>query len=193
VELALGGRGEQAPALRDGRADVAILPMPFREHGLDVEPLLTEPRLVALAADDPLAARHALRLADLAGHTLPDGGAADRDDQRPVEHRGELPRRDIAQLFSLIELGRCVWFVPVSVARRHPRPGIAYRPVEDLPPGTIALAWPADCRSTAVAAFVRAATAVAASGGEEGVQVVAAAGVGAAPADDDQGEEGNQR
>src|SRR4051812_47067959 len=72
VELLLGGRGEQIPALRDGRADVAILPEPFDGRGMDVEPLLTEPRLVALAADDPLAARTDLRLADLAGRTLPD-------------------------------------------------------------------------------------------------------------------------
>ena len=51
------------------------------------------------------------------------------------------------------------------IARRHPRPGIAYRPVSDLSPLDLALAWPQESRSPAVAAFVRAASAVAATAG----------------------------
>ncbi|MFI7536459.1 LysR family transcriptional regulator [Streptosporangium sp. NPDC049376] len=173
VRLVLGGRGGQAPALRDGRADVALLPIPFDDHGLDVEPLLTEPRLVALAAADPLAARPRLRLADLSDRILPDGTPADREDLPPVpgdddrRPRGAVagPRSrtlDLAQIFNLIEVGSIVWFPPASVVRRHPRPGVVYRPVEDLPPLTLVLAWPRESRSPAVAAFVRTATAVAA-------------------------------
>ena len=55
-ELVLGGFGEQPQALREGRADVGLLLRPFDDHGLDSEPLLTEPLLAALAAADPLAA-----------------------------------------------------------------------------------------------------------------------------------------
>ncbi|TDD94659.1 LysR family transcriptional regulator [Actinomadura rubrisoli] len=180
VRLVLGGRDEQLPALRDGRADVALLPAPsgepFDVRGLDVESLLTEPRLVALAAADPLAARPFLRLADLSGRVLPDGTPADQegrpagdapgggwpqDSGRPgVE--GIAPRRlDLAQIFNLVELGRLVWFPPASLVRRHPRPDIAYRTVTDLPPLTLALAWPRESRSPALAAFVRIATATA--------------------------------
>jgi DNA-binding transcriptional LysR family regulator len=158
AELLLGGRGEQVPALRDGRADVALLPTPFDERGLDTEPLLTEPRLVALAATDPLAARKRLRLADLAGRALPDGTPADRDGLSPASPAdNRRPALDLAQIFNLIELGSIVWFPPASVARRHPRPDIAYRTVSDLGPTTLAVAWPHDSRSPAVAAFVRAA------------------------------------
>jgi DNA-binding transcriptional LysR family regulator len=179
VELVLGGRGEQEPALRDGRADVALLPTPFDDRGLDVEHLLTEPRLVALAADDPLAARSVLRLADLAGRTLPDGNPADRGGL-PIGATGDTdgggsPRTtsptsvveprptqlDSAQIFNVVELGGIVWFPPASLARRHPRPNIAYRTVRDLPPTTLMVAWPQASRSPAVAAFVRAATTVA--------------------------------
>jgi DNA-binding transcriptional LysR family regulator len=171
VELVLGGRGEQEPALRDGRADVALLPRPFDDRGLDVEPLLTEPRLLAVAAADPLAAHTCLRLADLAGRVLPAGLPADRDNLLPTsEPRGDdrLPVAaplDLAQIFNLIEMGGIVWFPPASIARRHPRPGIAYRPVSDLSPLDLALAWPQESRSPAVAAFVRAASAVAATAG----------------------------
>nr|CTQ98124.1 putative lysR-type transcriptional regulator [Kibdelosporangium sp. MJ126-NF4] len=159
VELVMGGRDEQAPSLLDGRADVAMLPAPFAERGLDFEPLVTEPRLVALAANDPLADRPNLRLADLAGRELPDGTPADNEAAGPGCRRTNL---DLAQIMSLTELGSVVWFPPVSVARRHPRPGIAYREVSGLAPFTFMVAWPRDSRSPAVAAFVRAATAVAA-------------------------------
>ena len=69
----------------------------------------------------------------------------------------------MTQIFNLIEMGSFIWFVPVSVARRYTRPDVVYRPVLDLPPAGLAVAWPADARSPAVAAFVRAALAVAAT------------------------------
>jgi DNA-binding transcriptional LysR family regulator len=168
VDLVLGGRGEQLPTLRQGRADIALLPLPFDDHGLDSELLLSEPRLVALAATDPLTDRPHLRLADLGGRILPDGSPADRDGQPPRSTSetasADGPRRlDMSQIFSLIEVGSIIWFPPVSVARRHPRPGIAYRTVADLPPLELALAWPQHSRSPAVAAFIRTATSVAAA------------------------------
>ncbi|THJ75287.1 LysR family transcriptional regulator [Candidatus Frankia alpina] len=181
VELLLGGRGEQVPALRDGRADIALLPAPFDDRDLDVEPLVTEPRLLALAADDPLAARSCLRLADLAGRSLPDGTPADWDGRPPTTARTHNGRQqpqtalrgrvagtqpvslDLAQIFNLVGLGSIIWFLPASVVSRHRRFGIVYRTVSDLPPSTLALAWPQDSRLPAVAAFVRAATAVAKS------------------------------
>jgi DNA-binding transcriptional LysR family regulator len=159
VELLMGGRGEQVPALRDGRADVAILPEPSEHHGIEVDPLLTEPRVLAVAAADPLAAYDTLCLADLAGRILPDGTSAGKGGAEPAP--ATAPVHDLAQLFNLIELGSIVWFPPESVARRHPRPGIAYRPVSDLAPSTLVVAWPRESRSPAVAAFVRTAVAVA--------------------------------
>ena len=153
VELLLGGYGEQIPALHDGRADVALVTTPFDGRGLDSEPLMTGPRLVAMAASDPLAARTGLQLADLAGRLLPYGTPAEKglpkppfDFHEPLDH---------SQIFSLIEVGSTVWFVPFWLAERFARPGIAYRPVEGLEPATLTVAWPAQSRSAAVAAFVR--------------------------------------
>ncbi|MFC7623137.1 LysR family transcriptional regulator [Microlunatus sp. GCM10028923] len=170
VELIMGGRGDQVRALRTGTADVAILPTPFDENGLDWEPLLTEPRLLAVAATDPLAGRGELRLADLAGRVLPDGWPADRGDQ-PVTGTTPPPSTvpglsgplDLAQIFNLVALGRVVWFVPRSIVQRSPRPDIAYRVVADLPPTTLTVSWPRVTRDQAVAAFVRTAAEVAAA------------------------------
>ncbi|HEX6351603.1 LysR family transcriptional regulator [Actinophytocola sp.] len=165
VELLLGGRHEQPRQLRDGRADVALLPTPFDERGLDFEPLLTEPRLVALAANDPLAAQTGLRLADLAGRSLPDGAPADQGYSTGPTTRAAThgPVSDLTQIFKLVELGSIVCFLPTSVTERYRRPGIVYLPVSDLEPATLTVAWPQDSHSPAVAAFIRAAIEVAAS------------------------------
>ncbi|MFJ6393292.1 LysR family transcriptional regulator [Streptomyces sp. NPDC091972] len=160
-ELVLGGFGAQPQALRDGLADVALVLRPVDERGLDSEPLLTEPVLVAMAATDPLAARTRLCLADLAGRRLLDGAPADEGPTAPSQPGGTAPASNLSEIFSLVETGSIVFFAPASVARRNPRPGVAYRPVSDLPNCTLAVAWPQEARSTAVAAFVRAAVAIA--------------------------------
>jgi DNA-binding transcriptional LysR family regulator len=137
---------------------------PFDDRGLDSEPLLTEPLLAALAAADPLAARTWLCLADMAGRKLPGGSPASHG--RPAGPRRAAqapPASNLAEIFSLVETGSVVFFAPASVARRYPRPEITYRPVSDLPDSTLALAWPHDARSPAVAAFVRTACTIAAA------------------------------
>ncbi len=172
-ELVLGGFGEQAQALRDGHADVGLLLCPFDGRGLDSEPLLTEPLLAALAAADPLAARTRLCLADLADRRLPGGSTASHGlPAGPRRASQAPPASNLSEIFNLVETGSVVFFAPASVARRYPRPGIAYRPVSDLPDSTLALAWPQDARSPAVAAFVRAASTIAAAAHEQAEPLV---------------------
>jgi DNA-binding transcriptional LysR family regulator len=160
VDLLLGGRGEQVAALRTGRADVALLPTPFDETGLDSEPLMDGPSMVALPASDPLSSRTTVRLADLAGRSLPDGTPAVRGFMAAPPD-GSRRALDLSQICNLVEVGNAVWFLPDWVARRFTRPSIVYRPVDELEPATLAVAWPAESRSPAVAAFVRVAKEVA--------------------------------
>ncbi|WP_406426690.1 LysR family transcriptional regulator [Streptomyces sp. NBC_01589] len=162
-ELVLGGFGDQPKALRDGLADVALVLCPMDDRGLDSEPLITEPVLVAMAATDALAARTQLRLADLAGRNLPSGAPADAGRAAPRQPGATRPASNLSEIFSLVETGSIVFFAPASVARRNSRPGVAYRPVSDLPNCTLAIAWPQDARSPAVAALVRVACTIAAT------------------------------
>jgi DNA-binding transcriptional LysR family regulator len=184
VELVLSRVVEQAQTVRDGRADAGLMLVTSDNHGLDYEPLLTDPLLIAMATTDPLAGRPRLRLADLVGRCLPDGAPADQGpdfcthgtvgarargaapgsigDETPTAS-AELNASDLPQILRLVELGNIVCFLPTSVAQRYPRPEIAYRPVEDVEPATLAVAWPQNSRSPATAAFIRAATAVAAA------------------------------
>lgn len=174
VALVLGRYGDQAAALRDGRADVGLVLDPADARGLDFEVLKVEPYLVAVGAGDPLAGRAEVVLGDLAGRVMPGGGAAesgpvgaevcDGDGGRERGGNGDASQAtDLPEIFRLIELGSIVCFFPASLTRRYPRPDIVYLPVKDLAPGTLAVAWPKDSRSAAVAAFVRAAGEVAAA------------------------------
>ncbi|QNP75196.1 LysR family transcriptional regulator [Streptomyces roseirectus] len=152
VAVRLCGWDEQPRLLRQGEADAALVHEPFDRTGLDTETLAAEPRVVALAATHPLAARDRLTLADL--------GLRPGELYRFID---EVRRQsgDLAQLLALVGLGRLTPVLPASVAARYPRPGVVYRPVTDAPPAVLVIAWPQQSRSTATAALVRAAGSVA--------------------------------
>ncbi|MGI5368572.1 LysR family transcriptional regulator [Streptomyces iakyrus] len=156
VDLLLCGMGEQGPMLRDGRADVALLHLPFdTTAGLDTEELCTEGQVAILPAGHPLAGRPHLRTADVTGLPgLPMPRWPGPDGTYPP---GPGPRaRDHAQLLQLIALGRACWIAPES-CRTQLRDGLAAVPVPDAPTVTTVIAWPPHSRSRAVADLVRTA------------------------------------
>jgi DNA-binding transcriptional LysR family regulator len=173
AEVTVCGYGEPAVRLRDGRSDVALLRSPFDGSGLDFEPLFTEPRVAIVAAAHRLAGKGPVCRADLAEEPVPrwpdtdeliaaywagmDGASwpDERPDPRQSPHGPVV--RDVAQLLEVVALGQAVAFLPASSAERHASPDIVTLPVVDLSASTVAVAWPEDCRSLAVAAFVRVA------------------------------------
>ena len=68
---------------------------------------------------------------------------------------------DLAQLLETVALSQAVAFLPASTAARYPRTDLVYRPVTDLSPSVVAVAWQHGSRSPVIAAFVRAAVEVA--------------------------------
>ncbi|MCW2140229.1 LysR family transcriptional regulator [Actinoplanes cyaneus] len=157
LEVLLCGIGEQEPMLRDGRADVALLHLPFDSTaGFDIEELGTERQVVLLPAGHPLTTRTHLRVDevhDLTGLPLPRWPR--RDGSYPD---GPGPQvRDNMQLLQLVSLGRACMIVPESV-RGHLPEGVAAVPVLDAAPVTTVIAWPPHSRSRALAALVRTAT-----------------------------------
>lgn len=160
VTVRLSGWREQVRLLREGEADAALIYEPFDRTGLDAEPLAVEARLAALPAAHALAARDHLTLADLALPGVEPGRLDGLD--RYLDTVVERHRiADLSQLLTLVELGEVVTLLPESVTTRYPRPGVVYRELPDTPPVTLSIAWPQQSRSTATAALIRAATAVA--------------------------------
>jgi DNA-binding transcriptional LysR family regulator len=152
VAVRLCGWHEQPRLLRRGEADAALVHEPFDHAGLDSETLAAEPRVAAVAATHPLAARDRLALADL--------GLRSGDLHRFLDEiRSESG--DLAQLLTRVGLGGVIPLLPASIAARYPRPGVVYLPVADAPPAVLAIAWPQQSRSTATAALVRAAASAA--------------------------------
>lgn len=161
VDLLLCGMGEQGPMLRDGRADVALLHLPFdTTAGLDTEELCTEGQVALLPAGHPLTDRPHLRTADVTG--LPDLPMPRWPGPDGTYPAGPGPQvRDHTQLLQLIALGRACWIAPES-CRTHLREGLAAVPVRDAPTVTTLIAWPPHSRSRGVAQLVRAAVRVSA-------------------------------
>ncbi|MGY5136569.1 LysR family transcriptional regulator [Streptomyces nigrescens] len=157
VDLLLCGIGEQERVLRDGRADVALLHLPFDSTaGFDTEELRTEGQVVILPARHPLTVRPHVQMAEvttLPGLPVPrwpgrDGAYPDGPGPQVREH---------AQLLQLIALGRACWIAPES-CRAQLRDDLAAVPVLDAPTVTTVIAWPPHSRSRAVAGLVQAAT-----------------------------------
>jgi DNA-binding transcriptional LysR family regulator len=158
VEVSFSDLTDGARRLRDGRADVALIFSDFDPEGLDFEVLREEPLLVALAANDPLAERESIGVADLAA--AHESTAAGRLWWPPSS--GGRPNFDgLGEMVQLIELGELIAFLPESVAARYPRPGMVTRPLLDSAPGRLVVAWPRSVTSPATATFVRAAVDVA--------------------------------
>jgi DNA-binding transcriptional LysR family regulator len=156
VEIIFGDAADRAALLRDGRADVALLHTPHEDlRGLDAEPLMVEPRVAVLPAEHALARRTSLLWADLRGETLP------RWPGRAGEGATGPEVADLAQMKHLIVLGRTIAVLARS-AVGEVGPELVCVPVRDAVPSTLVVAWPPNHSSRHVAAFVRAATTVAA-------------------------------
>jgi DNA-binding transcriptional LysR family regulator len=158
ADVVLSGIGEQAGLLREGRADVALLHRPWDDlSGFDVEDLVAERQVAIVPRRHRLAGRSAATLADLAGEPRPRWPG-----MPPPPGPAGPDIRDGSQLLEFVALGRVVAVLPDSVRGRL-RPDLVAVPLLDAPPSTVVVAWPERSRSLATAAFVRAATAVAAA------------------------------
>lgn len=162
------GTTTRTALLREGRADVALLYRPSADlTGLDSEDMLDERPLAVLPRRHRLAGRDSLRLAELGGERLPQwlDAPAGRWPGGPTVFAPGPVVRDAGELMQLIALGRTIAVEPRSVIGPI-RPDVVCIPVVDAPTSTVVVAWPTHSRSRAVAAFVRAATAVARTAAE---------------------------
>jgi DNA-binding transcriptional LysR family regulator len=151
VAIQLCGWGEHARLLRRGEADAALVYLPFDSAGIDFEPVASQDRVVAVAAGHPLAQYEKVSVEDL-------GLAGPEEVDAYIDRvSAQYKVRDLPQLLAFVELGQLITVLPEYVVDSYPRTGLVYRPLIDAPPSTLAIAWPRNSRSLAVAALVRAA------------------------------------
>ncbi|AJC56567.1 LysR family transcriptional regulator [Streptomyces sp. 769] len=135
---------DRTAGLARGDVDAALLRGDVDAPGLITEQLTTEPRVVGLPADDPLAARPALSLADLATRTIAlntVSGITTLDlwpaDARPSS---TITIGNTDDWIAAITGGRAVGVTTTATAGMHPHPAMAYVPLTDAPPVPVVLA-----------------------------------------------------
>ncbi|MFG3252383.1 LysR family transcriptional regulator [Streptomyces sp. NPDC048172] len=152
--------------LADGGCDVAFvwLPLPGAERFRWLV-VATEPRLVALPESHPLAARDEVDFAELRDEpflALPESAGELRDYWLALDARdGRAPRiggeiSSTEETYEALVDGRGVVLVATGNAPLITLGGVVTRPVRDITPSRLALAWRADDRSPLVRDYVRA-------------------------------------
>ncbi len=151
--------------LADGSSDVAFVWLPLPMDDVDVLPVATEDRVVALPTDHRLAGAPGIEFPDLLDEpfiALPDSAGPLRDAWLAVAERGGRPPIVGAvadtpdAVFEAVASGLGVVLLAAGNADLYARPGVVCRPVTGLSPAVLALAWRRSDRRPAVAAFVRA-------------------------------------
>jgi DNA-binding transcriptional LysR family regulator len=169
VDMRQASWRDPTAGLADGHVDVALLRSPFPgEERLRVVVLFTEPRWVALPAGHPLAVRDRIAFRELWDEPFvaapPETGRW-RDYWLAVDEREGNPPRIGAvtehpdDWLNAIANGYGVALAPESSARFYSRPGVVYRPVTEVGPSQVGVAWaPAADGDPVVQDFVRCCT-----------------------------------
>jgi DNA-binding transcriptional LysR family regulator len=159
LELVPLAEAEQEPALRAREVDMAIVRLPVDRDGLHLIALYDEVPVVVLARDHYLSLAEGVSLAELAEEqlVLPHrSGWAPSVDQLPWPSMSE---KDAVET---VAAGTGIAILPLSVARLHHRKDVVHRPVTDLAPTSVGLAWLTehdDERTQAFVGIVRGRTA----------------------------------
>jgi DNA-binding transcriptional LysR family regulator len=149
VSLHLVRTNSPTGGLAEGACDVAVVRTPTEANRVDPgrfdgAVVGLEARHCALAADDPLARRRQLRLADLAGRVLavdPRTGTTTLD-LWPADGRPEIEEvHDVDDWLAVIATGRCVGVTAESTLTQYRRQGIVFRRLRDAPPVPVRLIW----------------------------------------------------
>jgi DNA-binding transcriptional LysR family regulator len=161
-------------AVVDHETDVAFAWLPLVFDELAATTIRKEPKLVAMHPEHPLAQGDVVRPEDLASEPIvgpweympPGLLAAWFEPFRPNGRRdGDPTAMSVDESLAFASRGLALYCVPESASRFYPRPGVVFRPILDVPPAEVGVAWRAASASAAVASFVRTAQAVAESHG----------------------------
>ncbi len=145
---------DQTDVVHDGRVDVSFVRLPVDRRGLQVRPLLAEPRVAVLPVGHRLAHRRSIGVSDLAGeHLLQDPDAV--PEWRDVATGpGRTPTASTAEeRFDHVAAGAGVLVLPLSVAAFHARRDLTSVPIDDIGPSHVCLAWDASRRSPLIHEF----------------------------------------
>src|SRR4051795_8363316 len=153
--------------LRGGQADAALVVGAFDRTGLDMIPLWSDPRGLAMSASHELAAKPEISIEEMIGQPTFDFPAPDRifrEYWMAINHRGGRPPRLVAQFKSMDGLLEAVrGGLGVNLIRERivdslgPDSGVVFRPVADLEPAEVLRPWGGGAEPERITALIAAA------------------------------------
>jgi DNA-binding transcriptional LysR family regulator len=158
VRVREAGITDPTAGLRAGLADVALTRAPFDDAGIVAHELRADPVGVVLRADDPLADRPRLRLADLAGRRwfrFPEGTDAAWSAYWRAGSGGDGPVvRTVHECLQAV-----LWSGTIGLTTLgHALPdGLVAVPLTDMPPSRLVVAWNAAGAGPLVRSFAEIA------------------------------------
>jgi LysR family transcriptional regulator, hydrogen peroxide-inducible genes activator len=135
-------RSQLLRGVLEGDLDLAIVSQPVKDHRLSVEPLLTEPLLLAVGKEHPLAKRGHVKIADLAAETFVMLGNASSLTEKVQAYFGDMrvaPRigfrcAQIPTVKALVALGLGVTIFPRAVRSPEDKKTLVYLEIADGSP-----------------------------------------------------------
>jgi DNA-binding transcriptional LysR family regulator len=141
LELVPVEQPEQEELLRSGAVDMCLVRLPVDRDGLHCIPLYDEVPVVVAGREHLVSIADEVSLADLDDEQLvlphPSGW-------RPAAKQLAWPAMSAKDAVETVAAGTGVVLLPMSVARLYSRKDVVQRPVTDLDPTTIGLAWLVD-------------------------------------------------
>lgn len=145
-------QADQLSGLRGGDLDISLVRLPIDREGLHCIPLYEE-RQVVLAGTEHLiaAAEDEVTVADLDEEQLV---IPHQSGWRPSIRQLDWPAMTVKEAVETVAAGTGVAVLPMSVARLHARKDVISRPVADLEPTRIAVAWLIKADSSVIQEFI---------------------------------------
>jgi DNA-binding transcriptional LysR family regulator len=141
----------QEERLRSGELDMCLVRLPVDRDGLHCIPLYDEVPVAVVGREHVATVVDELTLADLADEQLVLPHASG---WTPHATQLDWPEMSVKDAVEVVASGTGVAIMPMSVARLHTRKDTAYRPVVDLPPTTVGLAWLVENEDPRVQTFI---------------------------------------
>ncbi|TCO32889.1 DNA-binding transcriptional LysR family regulator [Kribbella steppae] len=150
VSLRLVGWDDPTAGLADATSDVAFVWLPIPADDVATRVLVRENRWIALPAEHRLADCTEIPYAELRDEpfiALPAAAGPLRDFWLALDVRSGRPPAIVAEataadeVLELVSAGVGIALIAEGNARLYKRPGVTFRPVPDLPPAELAIAW----------------------------------------------------
>jgi len=151
LEMIPVAEAAQLAGVRSGEVSMALVRLPIDRDGLHCIPLYEEQQVVVVGKEHYLSLAEEVTLAELAEEQLV---LPHVSGWTPTAEQLEWPAMTEKDAIEVAASGGGIVIVPASVARLYHRKDVVARPVTDLEPTKVGLAWRMDDEDPRVQTFI---------------------------------------